>query len=225
MFIKKIEQKNFHESACNLIKNKLNELLSQRPIVNVALSGGRTPVPILKLLSLQTLDWERINFFQTDERLVPLDHKENNFRTLSDVFLKHVDSTKFPMYSGTFSTQASCKNYANELNKINQKNKIPYFDLILLGMGEDGHIASLFPGSNLLEEKENWVAIDPEKRNGTPRMTLTFPVLFNAGDIVLIISGLSKIGLVESETARHALPIDTLIKRTENLTILCMEEK
>lgn len=225
MYIKKINPKSFEKVVSNFLKNRIETLLQAKDIVFIALPGGSTPMPILSQLAKEKLDWSRVCFYQTDERVVPIDKKENNYSSLNDVFFSHIKALSFPMYTGEHSPEVSCESYIKELKKLETNNNVPRFDLIVLGMGEDGHIASLFPGSNLLEEKENWVAIDPEKRNGTPRMTLTFPVLFNAGDIVLIISGLSKIGLVESETARHALPIDTLIKRTENLIILCMEEK
>ena len=88
-------------------------------------------------------------------------------------------------------------------------------------MGEDGHIASLFPNSALLSELNKWVAVDQEKRNGTSRMTLCFPVLQNALETVLLISGSNKIKLIEDKEARKNLPIETLINQNQNLTVLC----
>ena len=125
------------------------------------------------------------------------------------------------MFTGELTPAESCNNYTNNLKNLDQLDKKPCFDLIVLGMGEDGHIASLFPNSALLSELNKWVAVDQEKRNGTSRMTLCFPVLQNALETVLLISGSNKIKLIEDKEARKNLPIETLINQNQNLTVLC----
>ena len=221
MFIKKINPKSFEKSASNFLKNRIEALLQAKGIVHIALPGGSTPMPILKLLANEKLDWVRVCFYQTDERIVPIDKKENNYSSLNAVFFSHIKALSFPMYTGEHSPEESCESYIKELEKLEIHNNIPRFDLIVLGMGEDGHIASLFPNAALLAEPNKWVAVDQEKRNGVSRMTLCFPVLLNALETVLLISGSNKIKLIEDKEARKNLPIETLINQNLDLTVLC----
>lgn len=221
MFIKKINPKSFEKSASNFLKNRIEALLQAKGIVHIALPGGSTPMPILNLLANEKLDWARVCFYQTDERIIPIDNKENNYSSLNDVFFSHIKALSLPMYTGEHSPEQSCESYINELEKLENHNNIPCFDLIVLGMGEDGHIASLFPNAALLAEPNKLVAIDQEKRNGMSRMTLCFPVLLNALETVLLIRGSNKIKLIEDKKARKNLPIETLINQNQNLTVLC----
>lgn len=221
MLIKKINPKSFQQTASNFLKNRIEALLQAKDIVHIALPGGSTPMPILKLLANEKLDWARVCFYQTDERIIPIDNKENNYSFLNDVFFSQTKALSFPMYTGEHSPEQSCESYIIDLEKLENHNNIPRFDLIVLGMGEDGHIASLFPNSALLSELNKWVAVDQEKRNGTSRMTLCFPVLNNALETVLLIRGSNKIKLIEDKEARKNLPIETLINQNQNLTVLC----
>jgi 6-phosphogluconolactonase len=224
MFIKKINPKSFEKTSSNFLKNRIEALLQAKGIVHIALPGGSTPMPTLKLLANEKLDWARVCFYQTDERIISIDNKENNYSSLNAVFFSHIKSLSFPMYTGEHSPEESCESYLKELEKLETHNNIPRFDLILLGMGEDGHIASLFPNAALLAEPNKWVAVDQEKRNGFSRMTLCFPVLNNALETVLLISGSNKIKLIEDKEARKKLPIEILINQNQNLTVLCSKE-
>ena len=221
MFIKKINPKSFEKTASNFLKNRIEALLKAKTVVYIALTGGSTPMPILKLLASENLDWARVCFYQTDERIVPFNKKENNYSLLNAVFFSHIKALSFPMYIGKYSPDESCESYIKELEKLETHNNIPRFDLIVLGMGDDGHIASLFPNAALLAERNKWAAVDQEKRNGTRRMTLCFPVLLNAHETVLLITGSNKIKLIEDKEARKNLPIETLINHNQNLTVLC----
>ena len=221
MLIKKINPKSFQQTASSFLKNRIETLLQAKDIVHIALPGGSTPMPILKLLAKEKLDWARVCFYQTDERIVPIEEKENNYNILDQVFFSEITATSFPMFTGELTPAESCNNYTNNLKNLDQLDKKPCFDLVVLGMGEDGHIASLFPKSALLSELNKWVAVDQEKRNGTSRMTLCFPVLQNALETVLLISGSNKIKLIEDKEARKNLPIETLINQNQNFTVLC----
>jgi 6-phosphogluconolactonase len=91
-------------------------------------------------------------------------------------------------------------------------------------MGEDGHIASLFPGSRLLGEKQKLVMLDPVKRKGSLRMTLSLSMLTHALETVLLASGSEKINLLASKSARTNLPINQLIENNTNITVICTED-
>ena len=224
MYIKKTRPKSFKPIASDIIKNKLATLLETNDSINVALAGGSTPMPILDLLAKEKLDWRKISFYQTDERIVPIYDNSNNFKNLSKVFFDHIESNAYPMFTGEESAENARVDYIKELNKMNQKEGFPIFDLIILGMGEDGHIASLFPGSSLLTEKKSAVLLDPIKRNGAFRMTLSFPVLINASNTILLMSGSKKVNLFESKIAMDNLPINHLIQNNKNLTVICSED-
>ena len=220
MFIKKINSKSFQQRS-DFLKDRIETLLQTKGMVYIALPGGSTPMPILSQLAKEKLDWARVCFYQTDERVVPIDNKENNYSSLSEAFFTHIEALSYPMYTGEHSPEESCEIYIKELKKLETQNNIPRFDLIVLGMGEDGHIASLFPKSFLLNEKHRWAAVEPEKKNGTQRITLCFPVLLNAEETILLVTGSNKIKLLEEKKTRKNLPIETLINQNQNLTVLC----
>jgi 6-phosphogluconolactonase len=224
MYIKKTRPGSFLLTASDIIKNKLATLLETHDSINVALAGGSTPMPILNLLAKENLDWKKISFYQTDERIVSINDNSNNFRNLSEAFFDHIESNAYPMFKGEQSAENARECYIKELNKMNQKEGLPIFDLIILGMGEDGHIASLFPGSSLLTEKKTAVLLDPIKRNGVFRMTLSFPVLINASNTILLMSGSKKVNLFESKKEMDNLPINHLIHNNKNITVICSED-
>ena len=128
------------------------------------------------------------------------------------------------MYLGEQIPENACNSYAMALEKMNKNKDIPVFDLIILGMGEDGHVASLFPGSPLLLEKKKTVILDLNERNGTLRMTLSLPVLTKASETIILLSGSTKFKLLESKKSRFNLPIDYLIKNNKNMTAICSED-
>ena len=224
MFIKKTNSNSFNLTASNFIKIKIVKLLEKKEKINIALAGGNTPLPILKSLAKENLKWNKISFYQTDERIVPKDDNRSNFYNLSKVFFDLIESNTYPMYSDEQTPENSCINYINALDKLDKYQDIPRFDLIVLGMGEDGHIASLFPESPLLKEKNIFVLLDPIKRMGTLRMTLNFPVINNASETILLLSGSKKVELLESKKAHKNLPIDQLIQNNKNLTVICTED-
>ena len=224
MYIKKTKPESFQQTASDIIKNKLATLLETKNSINVALAGGSTPMPILNLIAKENLDWEKISFYQTDERIVPIDDNSNNFKNLSKAFFDKIESNAYPMFTGEQSAENACESYIKELNKMNQKDGLPIFDLIILGMGEDGHVASLFPGSSLLTEKKTAVLLDPIKRNGAFRITLSLPVLVNASNTILLMSGSKKVNLFESKKAMNNLPINHIIQNNKNLTVICSED-
>lgn len=224
MYIIKTKPKTFHLKACNFIKSKLEIILQTKDNINVALAGGNTPMPILNLLVKEKIEWSKINFYQTDERLVSKYDIRSNFHNLTNVFFDQIESKAYPMYTGEQRPENACNSYIMALEKMNQNKGIPIFDLIILGMGEDGHIASLFPGSPLLHEKKKTVVLDPQERNGTLRMTLSLPVLTKALETIILLSGSTKFKLLESKKSRFNLPIDYLIKNNKNMTAICSED-
>ena len=172
--------------------------IKERGRFSVALSGGNTPRAVYSLLAAEHKDvpWDRIHVFFGDERHVPPDHPDSNFRMASESLL-----SKVPIPEGNvhrihteLEPEAAAKDYDEQLAEFFHLNDHdwPRFDLIFLGLGDDGHTASLFPGSSALSELASRVAANWVEKLQTFRITLTFPVLNQAANVIFLVSGESK---------------------------------
>jgi 6-phosphogluconolactonase len=166
-----------------------------------ALSGGTTPRRLCELLAgapyAREIPWRNVHLFQVDERCVPPDHPDSNYRMLRERLLDRV-----PLPEANFHRMAAeeadlarvaCQ-YAEELAQVlhPEPGQVARLDLVYLGMGADGHTASLFPGSPALEEKTAWVRANPAEKLGAWRITLTPRVLNAAAQVVFLVSGAEK---------------------------------
>ncbi|MEX0991560.1 MAG: 6-phosphogluconolactonase [Actinomycetota bacterium] len=149
----------------------------------VALSGGSTPRATYEELAKHPAAWERVEVFFGDERCVPPDDPASNFRMADETLLSHVPARAHPM------TGCDPESYETELASVFGPG-VPAFDLIFLGLGEDGHTASLFPGDPALEVTDRNVVL--VERPDHRRMTLTYPVLNAAHLAVFLVSGAAK---------------------------------
>jgi 6-phosphogluconolactonase len=176
--------------------------VQQNDSFSVALAGGSTPKTLYSLLANNPLlqakvPWSKIQFFFGDERHVPPDDGENNFRMANEAMLakapidaKQVHRIKSEKRSAT----EAAADYERELRisfKL-QADQLPRFDLILLGMGPEGHTASLFPGTKALKEEQRLVVSNWVGKLYTDRITLTPPVLNNAARVVFMVHGAEK---------------------------------
>jgi 6-phosphogluconolactonase len=164
----------------------------------VAISGGSTPRRLYTLLGSQAyrhqVDWRHVHFFWADERCVPKDDEASNFRTAFDTLLSKValPDKNIHRIKGEEAPDNAARDYEEEVKRFLGESERPRFDLIILGMGEDGHTASLFPGSKSLEETVRLaipVYLEEPKKN---RITLTLPALNNADQILFLVTGASK---------------------------------
>ncbi len=164
----------------------------------VAISGGSTPRRLYTLLGSEAyrhqVDWQYVHFFWADERCVPKEDEANNFKTAFDTLLSKVGlpDKNIHRIKGEETPDKAARDYEEEIKRFFGESEKPRFDLIILGMGEDGHTASLFPGSKSIEETVR-LAIpvylgEPRK----DRITLTLPVLNNADQILFLAAGSSK---------------------------------
>jgi 6-phosphogluconolactonase len=159
----------------------------ERPAV--CLSGGSTPHAAHALLASpefsERVDWERLHVFFGDERQVPLDDPRSNYRAASESLLDHVPVPAHNVHPLTDADQ-----YEALLRAFFGDR--PRFDLLFLGMGDDGHTASLFPGSISLLEQERWVIDPPDVVAGMARHTLTLPALAAAARTLFLVTGAAK---------------------------------
>jgi 6-phosphogluconolactonase len=155
-----------------------------------ALSGGSTPRPAYEALSRAGYEWAGVHAFMVDERCVPHGHTDSNFRMASEALLARVPVVVHPMRGETCDPDG----YEADLRAHFGDVAVPSIDLVFLGIGDDGHTASLFPGDPALDETERWVVrVDrPGLPPRHPRLTLTFPVLNAARRAIFLVSGASK---------------------------------
>jgi 6-phosphogluconolactonase len=166
----------------------------------VALSGGSTPRGLYSLLAKEaatSLPWKKIYFFFGDERHVPPNDADSNYRMANEAMLSKVPVPQeniFRVRAEVKDATAAAEAYEKAMrNFFGQKSgKVPRFDLILLGLGPDGHTASLFPGTDALKEKNHLVLANWVEKFKTDRITFTLPVLNAAACVIFLVSGADK---------------------------------
>src|SRR5690349_1812477 len=163
----------------------------------VALSGGSTPKLLYELLAnpnqpyLQQVPWDKTFFFFTDERNVPPDHPDSNARMVYDAMFAHVPKTEIYRIKGEKRAADAADEYERELIEFWGAAEVE-FDLILLGLGEEGHTASLFPHSPALKETERLVVAPWVEKLNAYRITMTLPVLNHGKSVMFLVTGASK---------------------------------
>ena len=164
----------------------------------VAISGGSTPRRLYTLLGSEAyrdqVDWQHVHFFWADERCVPKDDEASNFRIAFDALLSKIALPQENIHriKGEEAPDKAARDYEEEIRRFFGESERPGFDLIILGMGEDGHTASLFPGSKSLEETVKLAIPVYLEKPGKNRITLTLPVLNSADQILFLVAGPSK---------------------------------
>jgi 6-phosphogluconolactonase len=178
------------------------EAIAQRGRFSIALSGGSTPRSLYTLIAANassTLPWDKMFFFWGDERHVPADDADSNYRMAKETLLSKVaipPANIFRIPAENPDADAAAEAYEQTLRKFFDPapGEFPRFDLILLGMGPDGHTASLFPETPALEEKVRLVVANRVEKMNTVRITLTLPVLNAARCVLFLVSGIDKAG-------------------------------
>jgi 6-phosphogluconolactonase len=185
----------------------------------VALSGGDTPRAFYKLLARQQfsqkIPWRHVRLYWGDERCVPPDDAASNYRMAHEAFIRHVPLAEASVYRmvGEDEPDAAALAYEAELHALaaleRPRTELPVFDLVLLGLGMDGHTASLFPHSEALAEEER-LCVATQAPDGSPRLTITLPVINAARRVWFVVSGTAKAGMVaeviEGLRAPEAVP-------------------
>jgi len=181
--------------AAYKVSSIVDAYLQNKPFCSVALSGGSTPKRLYELLAQGMgghVDWKRVQIFFSDERNVPPDDLESNFRMAKEAFLGAglVPESNVHRIHGEYSADEAAKGYEEEIRKVLGDN--PAFDLILLGLGPDGHTASLFAGSPALNEQEKLVVGNRVAKLNADRITFTYPLLNAASRVLFLASGADK---------------------------------
>ena len=193
----------------------------------VALAGGSTPKSTYETLAAEyggtrDLDWGRVHFFFGDERSVPPDHEDSNYRMAYEALLSHVAAGSVHRMRGELKPAEAAALYEHELEEF--FGGPPRFDLVLLGIGEDGHTASLFPRTPALEVSDRWAVENPVKKLETTRITLTRPAISAAKNVVFLVAGEGKAEalkeILEDNVDPHDYPAKLIKPADEPLWML-----
>jgi len=209
-----------HDVADLLVKSA-KEAVAKRGRFMVALSGGDGPVGLFRLLAAEPyrseVPWDRTYVFWGDDRHVPLDHPDSNYKLCVDLLLSKAQvppGRLFPMTDASQPVAKAAAEYERTLKRVFGAKGFPVLDFNLMGLGPDGHTASLFPGRPQLREKRKWVLgyhVDAERRD---RVTMTFPVLNASRLTVALVPGNKKARILkdvlEGEYNPSKYPIQNL---------------
>lgn len=170
-----------------------NEAIQQRGQFLVSLSGGNTPMKLYEKLALEKLDWSRVHFFWGDERCVPIDDAGNSYGQAKKVLFDKISATHIHRVESELKPAEAATAYANTLKEFSEPSlDWPCFDLVLLGMGDDGHTASLFPGSPVEVDSPTLAVVANYQDRPANRVTLTQNVINDARNIFFLAVGASK---------------------------------
>ena len=204
--IEKIDSSLYAHTVADEIRLSIEEAVAARGRCLIALSGGKTPASIYRAFGkppiLESIPWQKVIFFWGDERWLPHSDKQSNFRLVEETLLAKLSEAKpqfFPVDTGCKTAQEGARKYEAMIRQVANvpAPEVPVFDIILLGIGEDGHTASLFPGSKSLIVTDRLC----EATKGPPpvvdRVSFTLPLIKKARKIFFLVTGDRKAGIVQ----------------------------
>jgi 6-phosphogluconolactonase len=210
-----------------------HQRIERRGYFAVGLSGGKTPIVFYqKLAEWENKSfWKRTHVFLVDERFVPFEDKDSNYRMLRETLLGKIPIPQENIHfiqTGKGSPEVSAKEYEKDLKSFFKvsKGQFPNFDLILLGIGEDGHTASLFPGSKALSERNHLTAAVVVGEMRHDRITLTLPVINHAEHVIFFVTGANKAPVLKKVIAGDdpSLPASLVQPRSRKLLFVIDRE-
>jgi 6-phosphogluconolactonase len=182
------------ERSLHLTVTKMTTALAERGACTIALSGGSTPKPLYEAISAQQLPWDKIHVFWGDERYVPPNDPNSNQLMARQAWLNRIDIPEeniHPIPTDAVEPAVAASKYEEHLQKFFQTSagELPRFDVILLGMGNDGHTASLFPHTEALQAR-SLIAVG--NKQDEPRITFTVPLINHARCVMFVVAGADK---------------------------------
>lgn len=174
---------------------KIQTAIESRGLCTIALSGGSTPKPLYEAIAAQQLPWDKIHVFWGDERYVPPDHPDSNQLMARRAWLDSVDipaQNIHPMPTDDADPADAARKYESHLAEFFnlKRGEFPALDVILLGMGDDGHTASLFPHTEALQVRDRLITVG--SKDGQPRITFTAPTINHGRCVMFVVAGANK---------------------------------
>jgi len=228
---KRIRRFTNHEDLSNACADYIQSLsettLASKQHFSIALSGGKTPKRMLEHLAEKEIQWNRTHIFLVDERYVPVSDSLSNFLLIEESLLSKIKIPQENTHSvdtGLPSPEEAARDYEKAIRTFFKNDGIPVFDLIVLGLGIDGHTASLFPGDATIGKHSEWVRAikTPQVSPHVPRITLSMAVINNAAHIVFLISGTSKAPAVEEIIYKKDSTLPAALVRPKKGTLMFM---
>ena len=181
--------------SLEVICSQIQAAIAERGICTIALAGGSTPQPVYEAIAACDLPWELIHVFWGDERYVPPEHQDSNQRMARQAWLDKVKipaANIHPMPTGAGDPVKDALAHQTQLQEFFKLSAVefPAFDIILLGIGDDAHTASLFPRTEALQVRDRLITVG--NKDGQPRITFTVPLINHARCVIFIIAGASK---------------------------------
>ncbi|MEM9213561.1 MAG: 6-phosphogluconolactonase [Cyanobacteria bacterium P01_F01_bin.150] len=200
------------ERSRQIVCDIIQDSIATQGRCTMALAGGSTPKPLYEALAKESIDWSKLHIFWGDERYVAPDHPDSNERMARSAWLNHVSipaNNIHPMPTGMDDPAIAADAYEKELKDFFQveADHFPVLDLVLLGMGDDGHTASLFPNTPALEVRDRWVTVG--NKQDSIRITLTIPLLNHAKTTIFLVSGANKNTALQNVLAPSSSSIDS----------------
>jgi 6-phosphogluconolactonase len=197
-----IRTKNFVADAADFILERARQAIGERNEFRIALSGGNTPRPVYaRLAAANDVPWDLVRITFGDERCVPPDDPESNFRMARETLLAPaaVPEKSILRMRGEIDPQIAAQEYQDQLDSIASERREPIYrhDLILLGLGDDGHTASLFPGTAALEETTRRVVANFVPKLNAWRLTFTFPLINHARHVCFLVNANKQAKLID----------------------------
>lgn len=183
------------ERSQTIVVDKIQSAIASSGQCSIALAGGSTPKPLYEALAQENLPWEQIHVFWGDERYVTPNHPDSNQLMARQAWLDKVsipEGNIHPVPTDSNNPEIDAERYEAVVRKVfaTSPEEFPTFDIILLGMGDDGHTASLFPHTPVLNEKSKAIAVG--NKDGQPRITFTVPLLNQANSVLFLVAGANK---------------------------------
>jgi 6-phosphogluconolactonase len=220
----------FHAAANEFIRCAHESILNHGRF-SVALSGGSTPRGVYSLLAQRPNDlpWNKIFVFFGDERNVPPDHPDSNYRMAYEALLSKapIPAANVFRVRAEWDAKQAAQEYEDQLRSFFalKPDKFPRFDLIMLGLGDDGHTASLFPGSAALNETSRLVVANWVEKFKQYRITLTYPVINHAAEIMFLVSGAGKAQILKNVLSGEGEKYPVQGVRPENGVLLWLVDQ
>jgi 6-phosphogluconolactonase len=183
------------QRSLELVLERLERAIQERGMATIALAGGSTPKPLYEALAEQDLPWDHLHVFWGDERYVPSDHSDSNEGMARAAWLNKVSipaANIHPMLTDDPDPAIAAQRHEQEVQQFfrTKSGEFPALDVILLGMGDDGHTASLFPHTEALQVRDRLITVG--RKDGQPRITFTIPFINQSRCVIFMVTGQNK---------------------------------
>ena len=192
------------KAAAEFLTKEIETCLSNKDVCHVILPGGKTPESCLRYLANKKLPWKKIHWYLGDERCYPQDHVERNDVMLNKNFWSLLEKTNIHLIHAELGAEKAAELYREEIAAVE------YFDIAFLGMGEDGHTASLFPANKALDDSRSVIPVYHSPKPPSDRVSLSMQTLRNAHCRIVLVSGTSKASMIKRIKEGESFPINCI---------------